>query len=100
MSTLIYIYIHTHVFIYLVAGAGVDRSCSRVPGSSAAVRARSPAWSPQIAREAKAFRKFARHASTPHCSSIKGLIVFVRWYLGSLKGYLYDPFLGVLILAL
>ena len=24
--------------------------------------------------------------STPQCSSIKGLIVFIRWYLGSLKG--------------
>ena len=24
--------------------------------------------------------------STPQCSSFKGLMVFIRWYLGSLKG--------------
>ena len=33
------------------------------------------------------FARF-RYAKTPQCTSIKGLIVSIRWYLGYLKGYL------------
>ena len=44
-------------------------------------------WRGVFVWHSREVQKRASHSSTPHCTSIQGLMVSIRWYLAYLKAY-------------